>query len=187
MKALSWEQYKELAFKTVSDVDTDYFTHACMGIATEAIELVFSNGDENYKEETGDVWWYIALLANSFEIDGEHRKHIDQIVEYANIKKMMEVSQVSTDSFLCAAGAILDQAKRRKYYGSLSIKTLTDNLLKVCVFLSKNSNAIGYPTPRAWYDNIEKLKKRFPDKFTTESALNRDTENELSHIENGEG
>ena len=134
-----------------------------------------------FKEEIGDVWWYIPLLRKS--LPEENWKHIDQIVEYANIKKMMEVNQVSTDSFLCAAGEILNQAKRKKFYGKYDFKTLTDNLLRVCVFLAKNSNAVDYPTPRAWYDNIEKLKKRFPENFTQEHALNRYLKRELDHIE----
>jgi NTP pyrophosphatase (non-canonical NTP hydrolase) len=30
--------------------------------------------------------------------------------------------------------------------------------------------------------NIEKLRKRYPEKFTEENAINRNVENELSHI-----
>ena len=35
-------------------------------------------------------------------------------------------------------------------------------------------------------DNIKKLDKRYKNKFNEEDALNRDVENELSHMNKGE-
>ena len=51
-------------------------------------------------------------------------------------------------------------------------------------YMALYTRAINTTIGKLWAKNIKKLKARFPNKFTTDSALNRDLENEKVAMEN---
>jgi len=81
------------------------------------------------------------------------------------------------------ANEILDVMKKHLFYGK-EINELdlmyecSDCLWYIAIIL----NQLGYSFDEVMTKNIEKLKKRYPEKFTEECAINRNVENELSHF-----
>jgi len=79
--------------KDVAMIDPVRVLHGCIGIATESGELLSSVEKRiyygqpfdypNFREEIGDVLWYVALLCNALEIPMEHAMQ-------CNIKKLQK-------------------------------------------------------------------------------------------------
>lgn len=82
------------------------------------------------------------------------------------------------------AGEILDVFKKFKYYGkAIDRVNLIEELGDVMWYCAIMSEAIGISFENVWETNIAKLKKRYPDKFTSEKALTRDLEGERKILE----
>lgn len=178
---MNWTEYKKESARTVSDLDNDHFTHACMGIATECIELYVAKGAVNTVEEMGDIFWYIAMLCRIQEAEGV-RNTADEVMKY-RISKQINTELVSNETFLCAAGELLNEAKRVKFYKSaVRLESFSTALLAVVTFLFLACKINDIKVEKVWEDNIIKLRKRYPEKFSTERAEERDIEGELNHI-----
>lgn len=197
-KRLEWEEYKALANRTVANVSKDYFTHSIVGFTTEGLEFFTASSMKNAIEEIGDFIWYVAMLSNRvrrefpFVITDETLKNefiprydIDSLVyTFLFNKENRDLSVSSSQSFLRAIGLLADQTKRVTFYGAKINERVVENNLSIClIFISNFVSSNNLDIRSIMFDNIEKLKKRFPEKFTQKDALNRDVEHELSHIE----
>ena len=89
------------------------------------------------------------------------------------------------------AGEILDIIKKHIYYGKdIDTKNLIEELGDIIYYIQllintlniKNGNTRITLDSVIW-DNIKKLTKRYPNGFSESAALNRDIDNELSHIQ----
>lgn len=84
------------------------------------------------------------------------------------------------------AGEILDVFKKFKFYGKpIDRVNLIEELGDVMWYCAIMADSLGINF--VWYTNIAKLKKRFPDKFTSEKALNRDLLAERQVLEERSG
>lgn len=182
---MKFDKYLTESARTVSDQDLDLFTHACMGVATEAIEMYVSIDEKNLKEEIGDVMWYVAMLCRKAENVTPIAEDCKKTVEYALMPSVRKSQQeVSKESFIHAAGEMLNEAKRVKFYKATFRSTeFIKNLLLVVTKLVQVCRFGGWSMEKIMEDNIIKLRKRYPEKFSTENAENRNMEEELRHIE----
>lgn len=82
------------------------------------------------------------------------------------------------------ANEILDAVKKHVFYGKeLSRKNLIEEIGDLIWYLAVLVHFEGLPDIESILDaNIEKLKKRYGEKFDSEKAINRDVEKELEHI-----
>ena len=79
------------------------------------------------------------------------------------------------------SGEILDMLKKHKFYGrDFNMVNLKEELGDLLYYIHILCDAINYPVEQARADNIEKLAKRYPDKF--KDVVVRDVEKELEHI-----
>ena len=79
------------------------------------------------------------------------------------------------------SGEILDAFKKHKFYGrELNITNLKEELGDCMWYMYQFLDALGYSPEQCRKDNIEKLSKRYPDKF--HDVINRNVQDELSHI-----
>lgn len=82
------------------------------------------------------------------------------------------------------SGEVADQFKRHLIYGkeldTINLMEEIGDLFWYCAILSKH---IGIPFEVIMDRNIAKLKARYPDKFTKDSAINRNHENERRILE----
>lgn len=80
------------------------------------------------------------------------------------------------------SGEIMDSMKRHIIYGSdLNVMNIREELGDIMWYVALICDELGLTIEQICEDNIAKLRKRYPDKFTRELAENRDVVNELSH------
>lgn len=73
------------------------------------------------------------------------------------------------------AGEVAEIIKKNIGHGhELDVTKLGKELGDVLWYIQEIGHIIGYPLELVAKDNIEKLKKRYPDGFSTEQSVNRD-------------
>lgn len=78
-------------------------------------------------------------------------------------------------------GELLDAYKKHKFYGRpLDVQNVKEEIGDVMWYLVQLCDEVGYSMDQAKIDNIQKLKKRYPEKF--QDVLTRDQKKELNHI-----
>lgn len=82
------------------------------------------------------------------------------------------------------AGELQDMIKKHLIYGKpFDPVNVMEECGDVLWYIGLCLDAVGYTLPEAMERNIEKLRKRFPDKFTNEHALTRDLDAERKALE----
>lgn len=173
---MNWDEYKALALRTESIPDiggskeVTRLLHGVMGVCTELAELSISNNIANRYEEIGDVFWYLAI--------------IDDVIDYSsgppdNLKAWENGLQI--------VGDLQDVIKRVIFYGTpldeQAICKLRDSCWQTLNFINglKVDELESYEL--YWIANITKLEKRYPELlFDKDKAINRNVEEELSHM-----
>jgi len=182
MSKMNWSDYKELSEKTLSTEfhcgkQTENLLHGVVGILTELEELMDWNDEVNKKEEVADVFWYIALLDRELNLQLQIPKLNDN--NFFQLKNETLILQTIKSS--CSA---LDHLKKKLFYNKqIDIEKLSKNVSYIfetmCIFCLLNKIDIE----KILESNINKLRARFGDKFTSERALNRDIKLERTILE----
>lgn len=148
--------------------------HATLGIISESIELqaaIEKRDITNTIEELGDLMWFVALASDELGFDP-----FSEAIG-AESPPPGEILSVLTDT-----------VKRSYAYGKeLDVQALRDTMRKLISFaeqLTVTLQQVGAPDFEAVkLGNINKLKARFPEKFTQDHALNRDPFSEMEAID----
>ena len=100
------------------------------------------------------------------------------------------LSEKQTDTLHCAIGAatetgeLLDQFKKHIFYGKeLDVVNLGEEIADVMWYLSNLARLTNLDIEKLLDNNIAKLRVRFPDKFTSENALERNLDAERKELE----
>lgn len=73
------------------------------------------------------------------------------------------------------AGEFMDAMKRQMIYGKdLDHTNVIEELGDLMFYVAMACNDLGVPIEHVVEKNMQKLRQRYPDKFTSERALNRD-------------
>lgn len=166
--------YIEKALRTESvdlfKVDCPRVLHAAIGVNTEIGELLLATDETNMIEEIGDVLWYMAILANVIDATFEELEMLGKIQIEADDLDLLDVKVLFEHS-----SKMLDLVKRGLFYG------IPTDLLQVsrCAgivlcWLRRALEDDHYTVEEAMGANIAKLARRYPDKFTSEAAVDRD-------------
>jgi NTP pyrophosphatase (non-canonical NTP hydrolase) len=182
---MNWREYLELSEKTLStqfnckDEKEQKLLHAVIGVLTEVEELLDNHIGEvqdftNMVEECGDLCWYLAIIGREYQLD-----YPQIIVRSKNEEPMKLVLKIIKNT--CK---LLDMLKKKIYYN----KQIDENLFKtitnlVMLDLSDYMNTYDIDIEKSFDINIEKLKARYGDKFSSERAINRDLETERNILE----
>lgn len=141
--------------------------HATLGIVTELMEYYESEDDVNLAEELGDVYWYIAIAMDELDLT------LDDIKSAHN----------GLGTTYMAIGGLCDVIKRSSFYGvPFDTETFTKWLGLTYHWLNLHCQHEGITPEQCMNANIAKLRKRFPEKFTTHDAVNRDTDAEMNAL-----
>lgn len=172
------EDYRNLAARTLPDLGSKELNlhHMFIGIQTEIAELqdVFKKhivyGKDidwvNVVEEWADIMWYIAGIHTIEGIQLEdYAVDIYDSVTALSISK--ELLKFNTSSYM-----VYDDKNKLEY--SISDVMVLERLISKLYDFNKYT---------ALANNINKLRIRFPDKFDTEKALNRDLDSERLALE----
>ena len=158
--------------------DTDNLTHVAFGLCSEYGELLeasVKNDMVNAKEELGDLLWYVFLGVSIIDFD----------IEKEDLKLTAENLDTHPATMLgIEVGNFQDSLKRNIFYGSqrndVTIKLSLSRILYSIGGICKTSNTTIYDCMKL---NKMKLSQRYPDKFSNEGAINRDTKKEREILE----
>lgn len=80
------------------------------------------------------------------------------------------------------SGEFIDALKKHIYYGkTLDVVNLKEEVGDLMWYIAIACDVLGVSLSDIMGDNIKKLRKRYPEKFSYSDALNRNVENELTH------
>lgn len=162
-------------FNTVVD-----FAHGAIGLMTELGEYRSAqiNKDRvNGLEELSDMLWYIELIKEALTITYNNSEFVAEVSDHEAFMSCTEV---------------LDWAKRCIYYGQLRKldekgtarqQLFLDHLKRVQTYIIQEARLYGCSYSYLADGVVAKLKKRYPDSFTEDSAVKRDLDAEYSQLE----
>lgn len=195
---MKWNEYLPLAEKTLStqfNCDEELsqkLLHSCIGSLTEIQEILenYENGilvtDLNKQgsvaEESADIFWYLSILFRELDIQIPENEDHSFILESFKVTKPFDLLLEFTKENL----KMLDILKKKIYYNKgfniELIKKLSINMFYLLnYYCEKNNTNVG----NILDININKLKARYGDKFSSERAINRDLETEREILEKG--
>ena len=167
---MNWNEYRIETLRTLPDLGSLLLNsiHMTSGIMTELIEVDDLNTIDKYysshfADEIGDVFWYISNYCNFHDIE------IDESTR--------EIRGIPNS--LQSAGKLLDFDKKllaynKPYNREMQIRCI--NNLFVMLRFRVMSHGLNLDT--IFNKNIEKLKIRFPEKFSGEQAINKNEQKE---------
>jgi NTP pyrophosphatase (non-canonical NTP hydrolase) len=84
------------------------------------------------------------------------------------------------------AGELLDPFKKAMFYGkSIDLVNIDEEVGDILWYVAIYLNARGLTFEQVMQQNIDKLRTRYPEKFTSEQAINRDLDAERETLEQG--
>lgn len=171
---MKWNEYRALSEKTLSTEfhcgsQVENLLHGVIGILTELEELLDWNDEVNKKEEVADVFWYLALLDRELSLNLDIIQNKNEMYQIRNETLILQTLKSS-----CLA---LDHLKKKLYYNrAIDLKNFADLIndiqLNMCTFCTLNEINVE----EILNTNIEKLKARYGEKFSSEKAINRNLE-----------
>ncbi len=180
---MDFNEYIKLAVRTESRINPytgiafsrqQRVFHAAMGLVTEAAELIdvykkhIYYGKDldrvNTKEEIGDICWYLALAYDAWGI-----KPV-ACVQGETAGTLYQISLMVQSSAICLG---FTEEK------SIFDKQLADILGSIIVICKTE----GFVLDEILETNIAKLRARYPGKFNSNKALNRDLKTERTILE----
>jgi NTP pyrophosphatase (non-canonical NTP hydrolase) len=185
---MNWKDYKSQAERTLSsqfncDIDDQKVLHSIIGMMTEIDELLEnydSKMDEiNKIEEISDFIWYFSILSRMYSIDLPiHDKTIKYISkDFINEKELVY-------SILKKCLKLLDMQKKKFFYNKhINIENFLEIVSDISHLLLIYTNVNNIDLEKSMEININKLYKRYPDKFSSDKAINRDLETERKILE----
>lgn len=175
---MTFEQYQIEAARTFKDLGSKEKNrlHMEAGMLTEAGEFVdqlkkhFAYGKEldvvNLQEEWGDFMWYYANYSNSYK--GKARFSIS---EERNTGESWAAEKIKT----------IQKTHDFTFYEALA-SFIAENVNGYLHIIPYIGHLIGEPE-KMLQMNIDKLRKRFPEKFDSDLAINRNTDAERVILE----
>lgn len=171
--------YQKLALLTappkqdrVVEYSKDMILHGAVGMASEMHEVhnaLFSETSigDSIIPELGDVMWYMAILLSGAGLD------MEDIEFYSLCDQIDEPYEDLRDN----VSKVLDKAKRMIFYNAPfegSLKSV--QLIMACIHMIAEEHDHSLEDVATL--NIEKLKVRYPDKYSDANAINRNTNKE---------
>lgn len=147
--------------------------HGVLGLVTELAELEQSSDPLNFAEEVGDLWWYVALLADCYGLhDQMECVIVSDIPRDAAMQALRtnvgELANVYKARFFY--GREINWCAAREYFGAIVL-----SLTAIC------------PPSDCWSANAAKLITRYGDKFSEHRANNRNLDAEAQALDEGFG
>lgn len=188
---MNWEEYLPLSERTLSrqfncETKEQLFLHAVIGSLTEIEELL-----DNYKdgqliqsaekqgsvaEESADMFWYLAILFRELNINVDEIPFFDKSNLSNGFEILMRYLQINLK--------MLDSLKKKIYYNkNIDMLNFINQTFELFSLLQCYCDVYNTNVDNILEKNINKLKARYGDKFSSEKAINRDLELEKKILE----
>lgn len=169
------KEYQVECQRTLVDKGIDMNkAHMVIGITGEINELVDAvyKGDiYNIQEEYIDKVWFASNVATMYGIDVSTRPSI-------------VIEELDMLTLIYSISVLADLVKKDIIYGKdPDIAKIAETVHTIIEFISRKFKRNSWNLEQALQNNINKLRVRFPDKFTEELANNRDLEAERRELE----
>mgnify|MGYP001167364184 FL=1 len=173
---MTYNEYQNLAVRTckVYDDNNMNLLHMAVGLHSEYTELgdaILKEDKINIGEEIADHMWYLAVYCHFAAIP------FDVVVFWDEVP--------CTDHLSMLTSKFVDVVKKKAIYGNrepkvwdLERKLITNIISKLFTI----AYAFDLDMPKLLENNIEKLKVRFPEKYTDLSANNRNLDAEYEQL-----
>lgn len=191
------KEYIKQSERTMSDKGFSMnMLHASLGIVTETAELLDAYKKHifydkpldlvNIQEEIGDIFWYLAIPLRSLE-----KRRMDICINQFNLEFERYESKYPnqkgnlTDLLIHLHFRIVALSKSLNfaYDEKKEYCFMTNDLFLVFESISLLCNQLKLDIKEILQININKLAKRYPDKFDSNLALNRDLKAEREVLE----
>lgn len=168
-------EYQQLASRTCPDLGSDKLNlaHMVMGMTSEVSEVgdARRKGDKiNITEEYADIMWYLANYCNLRHYELENIYNSSKVID-RYLYSICELTDL-VKKFV-AYNKPIDTFKEIYHIGNI-VKNLEGEFAGGQLILSFE---------RALSNNIDKLKVRYPEKFSDELAVNRNLTEERKQLE----
>lgn len=157
------EEYQALALRTARMFPTDIenLNHAALGLASEFLEVAGANGFEEQKEEIGDCAWYMALACHALGTNF-HDLFQNPLEDFG-----IDVPVLGLKDFVSEVKGLVVYG--RDLHDERRLAMMSD-LAKFAFALRSFSLDSGILVETVLEQNIEKLRKRFPEAYSHELA-----------------
>lgn len=174
---LNW--YQEQAKRTCPLLDSDLdIPHMIYGMMSEMPELIQACNNEdkiNIGEELTDLVWYLSNYCRFQNIQLEYL-----VIDVPAPSKNLTI----IEDLMWWIGELADINKKEIAYGKVySLETEINILQNLFYWIQVFYKRYNIDMYNCLDKNIAKLKQRYPEKFTTENALNRDLDAERQILE----
>jgi len=120
---------------------------------------------------------YIKDVKRTENTDFSNMK--DRLDSYDLLRLLHSSIGVSTE-----AGEFLDMIKKHLFYGSeLDLVNIEEEIGDILYYCAISLDVVGVDFKDVMEKNIAKLEARYPEKFTSEKAINRDLDKERKILE----
>ena len=180
-EGMKLESYLIQTQRTLPDLGSEQLNilHMILGLTGEFNELYEATDDVNRAEELTDICWYLSNYAHIKKINLSKLFNFQKGLYYYALKhnNYIEMLQVEISK-------LTDLEKKAfAYKKELFFSDIEQQVIKIAERLNDCYTAFNLNAEVSMERNINKLKARFPDKFTEESANNRDLIKEREILE----
>lgn len=160
---MNLNEYQELACRTLGSSDLAVLG---LGLAGEAGELLEVVGDkEKSIKELGDVTWYMATLAHKIEM---------KLGDVALRTSAVLAARPPVNGLVISSSKVADHIKKVVGHGHALDKDLVVyRLAEILVYCDMFAEQHGFELELALQKNIDKLRARYPQGFSSEASINR--------------
>ncbi len=172
------KQYMQDCQRTLSDLGSLKLnlSHMAMGMSSEINELstaIRQNDKVNIGEELADICWYAGNLSTMIGIGDINDEITFKEDDNRTLEDFISLCNNTIKRYV-AYDKTIDGGE--EIWLQMYIDAIFKNIEILCLLYDLNFEQI-------LENNIDKLKIRFPDKFTTTDALNRDLIAEYKELE----
>lgn len=180
MNFVDYQKESERTCPSLENIKLD-LCHMVLGINTEIVELknaIKNNDVVNISEELADMHWYISNLCRMQGFD--YAKCALQGKESGTISTM----EYTINILYSKSAELQDVVKKEVAYNKEDKnESKLYYIYGICTTINMIYNFYNIDIHVSLQNNIDKLKIRFPEKFTEENAINRDLESERKELE----
>lgn len=176
--------YQNQTQRTLPDLGTEQLNilHMILGMCSELNELYEATDDINRSEEITDIAWYLSNYCNIKKIQLSKIFNFQKGLYYYALKHNNYIEMLQVEISI-----LTDYEKKAfAYKREIAFSDIEMQIIKIAQRLNDCYTAFNINPEVAMERNINKLKGRFPEKFTEEAANNRNLTNERQILEGKE-
>jgi NTP pyrophosphatase (non-canonical NTP hydrolase) len=161
-------EYRSLAQRTANPSSPNRLAVAALGLVGETAELIAEEDTSSITLELGDVMWYVAELSTI--MGGEIPSSDSFAVIYKNLSSYRLCIELVVQT-----GGLADYVKKVVGHGhGMDPSRILSYLDAIVQILRWLANRQQFSFEGALEQNIDKLRRRYPDGFQTEKSISRE-------------